>query len=101
MFWSTLVLPKNLLTPTTLAAYGAGLSRKGADSERSIILAWAFILGSSIDIQPISGKKQHAENQERKERQHNGNRIGSFNLTFVEFGEDVKWRGLRSSRQIT
>ena len=54
----------------------------------------------SINIQPIPGKKQHAENQKRKERQYDRNRICSLYLAFVEFREDVKRRRLRPAGQI-
>src|SRR5436190_6397381 len=90
MFSSMLVLPKRLLMPTTLAAAaGEGLAlAPGGVSGFGISVSFAFT-PSSINIQPIASKKQHAENQKREQGQHDGNCVCRFNLTFVELGKDV------------
>ena len=42
-----------------------------------------------IHIKPIAGKKQYAKNQEREQRQHDGDGIRGFDLAFVELSVNV------------
>src|SRR5688500_6718753 len=106
MFWSTLVLPKYLLTPATRAAGMAAVPSDFGSTVFCIARAtWAIVLlvvlSLSVDVKPIARKEQHAKDQERKQRQHNRYRIRGFNLTFIKFRKDIKGRSLRAAGKIT
>src|SRR6476661_5214227 len=73
MFSSTLVLPKRLLTPTTLVAFCDAVVIGAGTFCSSISFSFAFKVSSSIDVQPVACEEQHAENQKRKECQNDGN----------------------------
>src|SRR5690242_17560848 len=90
MFSSTLVLPKRLLRPTTLAAAGGGsLSAGGGSAGVGINVSLAFTMRILIDVEPIAREEQDAEDQKRKQCEHDCNRVRGFDLSFVELGEDV------------
>src|SRR5215510_720836 len=106
---STLVLPKRLLRPTTLAAAGDGSLSDGAGSAGlGISLSLAFTIffhfelrisnrgflknshfAILIDVEPIAREEQDAEDQERKKRQHDRDRVRGFDLSFIELRKDV------------
>src|SRR6185369_10455571 len=96
MFSSTLALPKRLLMPTTLAAAvgpaGSGSSRLGMSDS----LAFTDL----VNVQPVTCEKQHTENQKRKQREHDRDRVRGFDLTFVELRENVERGGLSASGEI-
>src|SRR6185436_17423101 len=69
MFSSTLVLPKRLLRPNTLAAAGGGSFSVGGGST-GINVSLAFTMRILVDVEPIAREEQDAEDQERKQREH-------------------------------
>src|SRR3954465_8360575 len=54
----------------------------------------------SVDVEPITREKQHAEDQERKEREHDRDRVRRLDLSFVEFRKDVERGCLGASREV-
>src|SRR5215217_2160763 len=101
IFSRTLALPKRLLIPITLAAAaGGGVLNTGSSCLESNT-SFAFTIWILINVQPVTREKQHAEDQERKQREHDRDRIRGFDLTLVEFREDVQRRCLCSSRKIS
>src|SRR6185369_4640754 len=101
MFSSTLALPKRLLIPTTLAAADEGGALDAGSSCLGINVSFAFAILVSVDIQPVAREEQHAENQKRKQREHDRDRICGFDLALVELREDVQRRCLCSSREVS
>src|SRR6185503_17488815 len=108
MFSSTLVLPKRLLSPTTLAAAGGGSASDGAGwTGCGINVSLAFTIFSIsnfailVDVEPIACEEQHTEDQKREQREHNRDRVRCFDLPFVEFGEDVERGGLGASGEVS
>src|SRR5918999_1330569 len=103
MFSNTLVLPKLLLMPTTLAAAGGGSATGAAGSTgfgMNVSLAFTNSI-LSVNVEPITCKEEHAEDQEREEREHDRDRVRSFDLSFVERRKDVERGCLRSSREVS
>src|SRR5918997_1731729 len=71
MLSSTLVLPKRLLIPTTLAAAAGALAGDGACSTGfGVIFCVAFTIRILVDVEPVAGEEQHAEDQKREECEH-------------------------------
>ena len=56
---------------------------------------------ASVNVEPVTREKQHAEYQERKQCQHDRDRVRRFDLAFVELCEDVERRGLCASGEIS
>src|SRR6185503_3168492 len=70
MFSRTLASPKRLLIPTTLAAAALGGALNTGSSGLGINVSFAFAISISVDVEPVTREKQHAEDQERKQREH-------------------------------
>src|ERR1041385_6713953 len=64
MFSSTLALPNFLLSPTTLAAAADGGALDACSSNFGINVSFGFAIGFLVDVQPVTRKEQHAEDQE-------------------------------------
>src|SRR5205085_12485718 len=89
MFSSTLVLPKRLLIPTTLATAGGGSAIDAGGSGLGINVSFAFTRTTLIHVEPIASEEQHAEDQKREQGQDDGDCVCRLDLTFVELCEDV------------
>src|SRR6185369_5514095 len=101
MFSRTLALPKRLLIPTTLSAAAEDGALDAGSSGLGIKNSFALAIVVSVNIHPVAREEEHAENQNRKQREHDRDRICGFDLALVELGEDVQRRRLCSSRKVS
>ncbi len=58
-------------------------------------------LSPLINVKPIAREKENAEDEERKQSQHDRDCVGGLDLAFVELREDVEGRGLRASGEVS